>query len=259
MRAPFEDADAESDFAGLVDYLDALEKVPVVAEVKQCIASAVAACDPRLIAEIGCGNGEMTARLARLCPSVACAVGFDFSERFAATASGRHGHGRAAFAVADAATLPCPSGRFDAVAIERVLMHIEDPFAVIAEAARILRRSGRLVICETDWRALRIEHPDAALTARMASGYIEIMKSPYVARDLAALTRKAGLDLLEVKQFAATVSAEDADTLLNFTRMRTFAIADGVLPNDADRWFADIRRMAVPTHIAFDVLTCGKS
>src|ERR1700709_701408 len=68
VRAPFEDADREDDFSGLVDYLDNLQRIPVVAEVKDWIVASVAERDPHAIAEIGCGNGDMSARFARACP-----------------------------------------------------------------------------------------------------------------------------------------------------------------------------------------------
>jgi ubiquinone/menaquinone biosynthesis C-methylase UbiE len=258
VRAPFEDADRESDFSGLVDYLDNLQRIPVVAQVKDWIVASMAERDPHAIAEIGCGNGDMSARFARACPDYDYAVGFDFSEKFVRIAQGRHAEPALFFVVSDAARLPCAPGTFDALAIERVLMHIADPGAVIAEAARVLSDDGCLMICETDWQSLRIGHPDTTLTARILAACIDCMQSPTVSHDLEKLIGRAGLTVTDTKTFTADIEIADTDTLLGLERMRGFALAAGIGERDADRWFADVCRMEAETHIAFKALTCRK-
>ncbi len=259
VRAPFENADRESDFAGLVSYLDNLARIPVVAEVKDWIVASVAEVDPHAIAEIGCGNGDMSARFALACPDNDYAVGFDFSERFLRIARARHADPDLFFVVSDGANLPCEPATFDALAIERVLMHIADPSAVIAEAARVLSDDGRLVICETDWQTLRVDHPDTALTSSILAACIDCMVSPTVGGQLEALVGRAGFTMSDSRVFAADIAVSDTDTLLGFDRMRGFAIASGVPEGDADGWFADLRRLNTRTHLAFKVLACGKS
>jgi ubiquinone/menaquinone biosynthesis C-methylase UbiE len=258
VRAPFEHADREDDFSGLVDYLDNLQRIPVVAEVKDWIVASVAECDPHAIAEVGCGNGDMSARFARACPDRDYSVGFDFSERFVRIARGRHADPDLFFVVSDGANLPCEPATFDALTIERVLMHIVDPSAVIAEAARVLADDGRLVICETDWQTLRVDHPDAALTTRILAACIDCLVSPTVCRQLETLVGQAGFSILDTRVFGADIETKDTDILLGFERMRGFALASGIPQPDTDGWFADVRRMESRTHLAFKVLTCRK-
>jgi ArsR family transcriptional regulator len=44
--------------------------------------------------------------------------------------------------------LPLPDGGFDAVVMQMVLHYAEDPPAALAEAARVLRPGGRLVVVD---------------------------------------------------------------------------------------------------------------
>jgi ubiquinone/menaquinone biosynthesis C-methylase UbiE len=259
VRAPFEDADKDSDFSSLVAYLDNLQLLPIVAEVKDWIAASVAADQPESIAEIGCGNGDMSARIARICPDRELSVGFDFSEKFVRLSRARHSERDLFFVVSNATRLPIAAGTFDALFIERVLMHIVDPAAVIAEAARVLADDGRLVVCETHWQTLFVEHPDEALTGRILAACIDCMVSPTIGRDLERVAEQCGFAICDTESFHADIAARDTDILLNFGRMRGFAVAAGVSERDADGWFDDLRRMDIRTQLAFKVVNCRKA
>jgi ubiquinone/menaquinone biosynthesis C-methylase UbiE len=259
VRAPFEDADADGDFADLVAYLDNLERIPVVAELKAWIAASVAADQPQFIAEIGCGNGDMSARIARICPDRELSLGFDFSEKFVRMSRARHDERDLFFVVSDAARLPVATGTLDALFIERVLMHIADPAAVIAEAARVLGDDGRLVVCETHWQTLVVDHPDGPLTTRILGACIDTMVSPTIGRDLEQVAAQCGFAISDTETFHADIAARDTDILLNFARMRGFAVAAGVPERDADRWIDDLGRMDIRTQLTFKVVNCRKA
>jgi ubiquinone/menaquinone biosynthesis C-methylase UbiE/DNA-binding transcriptional ArsR family regulator len=115
----------------------------------------------RDLLDIGTGAG----RRARSCgPRVQHAVGIDLSREMLAVArvnierAGlRHGSVRQA----DMYQLPFPGGSFDAVVIHQVLHYAERPSAVIAEAGRVLRPGGHLLVTDFlphDLEQLRSEH-----------------------------------------------------------------------------------------------------
>ncbi|MBV9410270.1 MAG: class I SAM-dependent methyltransferase, partial [Acidimicrobiia bacterium] len=95
-------------------------------------------CD-RLL-EVGIGTGVVAAAFGRLGRTV---VGVDLSAEMLAHAHSRVG---SCVARADAHMLPVPAEAVDGAYLVWVLHLVADPGAVVAECARVLRRSGRLVV-----------------------------------------------------------------------------------------------------------------
>jgi len=98
--------------------------------------------------DIGTGAGRM---LEQLGGQATRAIGLDLSTAALRMARGRvHGQGLAhcECQCGDMYALPWDSARFDTVTIDRVLAGAERPVAVLREAARVLRRGGRLLVLE---------------------------------------------------------------------------------------------------------------
>ena len=99
--------------------------------------------------DIGTGTGRL---LELVAPRTARAFGVDASRDMLALARARFAeHGvadRCAVRQADMYRLPLPDGAFDVVALQMVLHYAEDPAAALAEAARVLRPDGLLVVVD---------------------------------------------------------------------------------------------------------------
>lgn len=116
---------------------------------------------PRLL-DIGCGTGHL---LERVAPLVDSALGVDASREMLALARTRlAGRGLAHVSVrqADMYRLPLPDAGFDVATLQMVLHYAEDPAAALAEAARVLRPGGRLIVVDL------AAHQDSALLDRFA-------------------------------------------------------------------------------------------
>jgi ArsR family transcriptional regulator len=98
--------------------------------------------------DIGCGTGGV---LERLAPRIEEGLGIDASRDMLALARSRlteRGLTHIAVRQADMYRLPLPDAAFDAVTLHMVLHYAEDPAAALAEAARVLRPGGRLLILD---------------------------------------------------------------------------------------------------------------
>jgi SAM-dependent methyltransferase len=100
--------------------------------------------DARRVLDVGCAFGYGTAALNGRGDSPRWVVGIERDE-------GHVGHaGRAypwlPFLRADALSLPFEDGAVDAVVMLDIVEHIDDPTAVFAEARRVLRPGGSLVV-----------------------------------------------------------------------------------------------------------------
>lgn len=98
--------------------------------------------------EVGCGTGIITALLADL-PDVAEVTGCDPAAGFVDRARRRAPHLR--FEVADGRSLPFATSSFDGVVFATTLCHIPAPELALAEARRVLRPGGYLLVYDGDY------------------------------------------------------------------------------------------------------------
>ncbi len=111
--------------------------------------------------DIGTGTGRV---LEVMAPRVERALGVDLSREMLAVARvnlERAGARNCAIRQGDMYQLPAPGASFDAVVIHQVLHYSEQPGRAIAEAARVLRPGGRLVVADFaphELEFLRTEH-----------------------------------------------------------------------------------------------------
>jgi ArsR family transcriptional regulator len=99
-----------------------------------------------VVADLGCGTGQSIATLA---PWVARVEAIDREPAMLDAARRRLAdHPNVHFHQADMASLPLEPHSIDLVLISLVLHHVEQPVDIVAEAARILRTGGRLLIID---------------------------------------------------------------------------------------------------------------
>jgi ubiquinone/menaquinone biosynthesis C-methylase UbiE len=129
--------------------------------VEAALVDIIAAADPRDLLDIGTGTGRM---LEILAPRVEHALGIDQSREMLAVARvnlERAGLLNGSVRLGDMYQLALPDATFDAVVVHQVLHYADRPAAALAEAARVLRPGGILVLVDFAPHALeflRVEH-----------------------------------------------------------------------------------------------------
>jgi ArsR family transcriptional regulator len=131
------------------------------AKVEAALLGAFGEHPPRNLLDIGTGTGRV---LQLFAPQIGFGLGIDLSREMLSVARAnldrtslrncqvRHG---------DMYHLPLPDGAFEAATMHNVLHFADDPGAALAEAARILRPGGRLVVVDFarhELEFLRREH-----------------------------------------------------------------------------------------------------
>ena len=129
--------------------------------VEKAMREAIGARQFDSLLDLGTGTGRL---LELFAPLYARAVGIDASTDMLAVARAnldRAGVANAQVRLGDIHTLPFPRNSFDVVTIHQVLHYLDQPERAIAEAARVLRPGGRLLIVDFaphDLEFLREEH-----------------------------------------------------------------------------------------------------
>jgi SAM-dependent methyltransferase len=186
--------------------------------VEQALQELLPSGDIGRLLDIGTGTGRL---LEMLAPRVASGLGVDASRAMLALARARlarPGLMHCAVRLADMYRLPLPDAGFDAVVLQMVLHYAEDPAGALAEAARVLRPGGRLVVVDL------AAHDSADCMQRLAHRWPGF--SDQAMRDLlagAGLVPQASVTVpgpMETRLWAASRAAlpAPADLLLEATR-----------------------------------------
>lgn len=112
---------------------------------------------PSSIADIGCGSGEITGRLAARYPQ-AQIVGVDILESSAAYARQRYASlaPRVRFEQGDAFELQFPDAQFELVVCRHMTQSVPEPDKVIAELCRICKPGGWVHVLSEDYGMLHM-------------------------------------------------------------------------------------------------------
>jgi ArsR family transcriptional regulator len=136
-------------FAAHAEAWDSIRSLHVAeSAVEQAIARAMADHPLGRLVDIGTGTGRMIELLG---PAASQALGVDRSSemlRLARVKLDKAGIADASLRQADMYALPLPEGSADSIVIHQVLHYAQAPAAAIAEAARVLRPGGRLLVVD---------------------------------------------------------------------------------------------------------------
>jgi SAM-dependent methyltransferase len=187
------------------------------------------------VLDIGVGPGFLAAEMTEEVGPSGRVDGVDVSDAMLALA-GRRG---AAIELArgDALSLPFEDGTFDAAVCTQVYEYVADMPAALAEARRVLKPGGRLLILDTDWDSVVWHSSDRDRMQRVLEKWNDHLADPYLPRRLPGLLRDAGYDLRETSVYPILNRGADPQ-----------AFSRGILPLIAEfvgdpEWAADLERL----------------
>jgi ubiquinone/menaquinone biosynthesis C-methylase UbiE len=151
---------------------------------------------------LGCGTGVEVRVLAGRSDFSGNVVGMDISpalikaaRRFAVEEGVDK---KVEFQVGDAHSLEYVDDSFDVVIAHNLMSHLENPLAVIKEAARVVRPNGQIAIFDGDYASWTFGYSDPEFAKTMDETLIGfIVNNPRIMRTIPRLLYQAGLILEE--------------------------------------------------------------
>jgi SAM-dependent methyltransferase len=261
------------------DDVDAMVE-PVVPDRHRWLAGLLGAGAGDRVVDLGCGTG---ASLIEVAPGLGggVAVGVDSSAAALARTAGALAPAVASVAAGTARVLlvqadlkdplPFPDAAFDRVLSHNVLEFVPDPVRLAAEAGRVLRPGGRVMLSHSDFDTLVFTSEDVELTRRLVRAYCGAQQ-PWmdavdgtIGRRLAGIALCAGLEVLDV-QAQVVLDRTFVPGGLGWGYARNLAgalLASGDAdPGELDGWLAGLRRLAAQGAFLFSLndyaVICGR-
>lgn len=227
-----------------IAYLDAAAGTAVGVAYKRRFVSALDLRPGQAVADVGCGPGTDLSRLADAVGAAGSVIGCDHEPRMVHQARHRLATRRnVTLCLGDIHGLPLTGGSLDRARVDRVLQHVRDPAAAIAEVRRVLRPGGLFGMAEPDWDTLAIADEDLETSRRFARFVAGHVRNPTVGRQLVRLSTGAGLRIRSVDPVVAMFcDFGTADQILRLRRNTARAVQSGAIAAaNADAW---LRRLA---------------
>ena len=219
----------------LARQVEATYMTPDIVEQRRATRALLALQPGERVLDIGSGPGFLAAEMAAEVGPNGAVHGVDPSASMLAIAKARET--AVAYAAGDALALPYEDGTFDAVVATQVYEYVADMPAALAEARRVLRPEGRLLILDTDWDSIVWHSSDRARMLRVLEKWNDHLADPYLPRRLPALLRDAGFELATTTIIPILNQGSGTETL-----------SHGVMPVIADfvgdqEWADDLRAL----------------
>ncbi|HST84802.1 MAG TPA: methyltransferase domain-containing protein [Kineosporiaceae bacterium] len=227
----------------ILSVLELMAATPEIGQVRRAADALLRPAAGERILDAGCGAGEAARALAATVGPEGQVTAIDASRTAVEHARSKDDGTGVEYRVADVTALPFDDDAFDAVRCERVLQHLTDPDAGLAELVRVTRSGGRVCLIDTDWESMASDGlPDDLVEA--VTGMLlrrTVLHHSAMGRTLRRRLVRAGLT--EVSAQPVTICFTDPDRAAAILPIFSplLPAEAGMIPNDVrESWFEAI-------------------
>ena len=231
--------------------VEATYSTPDVVAQRRAIRAALDLAPGEDVLDIGSGPGFLACEMAETIGPAGSVTGLDASDAMLALASARAsaqdrpaGAAPVEFGAGLATALPYPDHSFSAVVSTQVYEYVADMPAALAEAHRVLRPGGRLLVLDTDWDSIVWRSSDPGRMRRVLTAWDEHLADPHLPQRLTGLLADAGFSVPGCQVIPLVNIGYDADTysagLIGFVTA-VLAGRPGVPAEELAGWAQDLR------------------
>ena len=230
-------------------HVETVYRSPDVVAQRAAIRRALALRPGARVLDIGCGPGFLATEMAEDVGPGGSVDGIDVSESMIAIARRREptaGSAPLRLQLGEARALPFADASFEVVVSTQVFEYIEDIAAALAEARRVLRLGGRLLLLDTDWDSVVWYSRAPERMRRVLAAWDAHAADPHLPRTLAGHLRQAGFTIDDAWVLPVLNGAYDPNTYSAglIALVEAFVAGrHGVTTEDAAAWAQEQREL----------------
>ncbi len=199
------------------------------------------------VLDMGCGTGVAARTIALRQGFLGKVIGIDLSAYLAEAAAGLAAQdgidpGRIEFKAGDTQSLDIPDGEFDAVVAHTLVSHVNNPPAVVKEAARVVKPGGTVGIFDGDYASLTFDQKDPAKGKNDDDALLSaLVANPRVMRQMPRLFHEVGLELVSVFPYVLVEVSQADFWASGIESFRRLIPKSGMMTEEyADAWAASL-------------------
>lgn len=221
------------------------------------------------VLDLGCGWGASLGALLHVVGKGGKVFGFDRLTHLIDKVEKQHaediGAGRLILQTGDALDLPFPDGVFDTVLCQNVVECVHDRHALVAQAQRVLKPGGTLLLGHHDFDGIMVAGSERGLTRRLIQGYADHQQDwqdaceGQMGRMLPGLVASTGFDTVEIdtRIFVDLDLTEGSYARIYVDGVVALAPSFGVELDDAKRWATELMEAAAQGRFFFGLPWVG--
>jgi ubiquinone/menaquinone biosynthesis C-methylase UbiE len=237
-----------SEAVQMAGFLEERARTPDVLEVNAAFCKVLDAQPGEHILEVGSGSGVICRLIATQLDATGSIVGVDISPEMLLEAqkyARQEGLAdRITFEPGAGESLSYPDDTFDCACAARVLLHAQDPQAILGEMRRVVKPGGRVMVMDWDFETVVVDHPNRELTRRLLHWRNDHHGGDnWSGRQLWRRMQAAGLQRLSVHPFVSVVHAESEGLTQSLWRAAQVAReGGGISPQEQDEWLGELEK-----------------
>lgn len=235
---------------GVAQRLEAVYKTPEMVEQRRITIKALAPHSGERLLDIGTGPGLLAIELVPHLAPDGHLTGIDVSPDMLAVAEQHRRQSPHSelltFRDGDATALPFADASFDAIVSTQVFEYVDDVDRAIAEAHRVLRDGGRLLVVDTDWDSVVWHVHDRERMQAIMAAWTTRFADPHLPTTLKRRLRCVGFEEAAIDVVPVLNADYNPDTYSarHIEIISDYVTRHGIAPEDARAWADDLLERA---------------